>query len=225
MTALLEGCQNITSLNISDCDAGVTNDVVHAIARCLKGLKSLTMQNCMEISDRAAVGLAQCENLERLDLSGCKTLNDVSLLPICQITHLPRLRALYLANLPQVTDSGFAWIIDGCVRLELLSLKGTRVTKHVLMANRERFRYSELVVNPNFIGFMPVSRSRDRVAINAYAVFRQALCTLQAKHRSYLQRKKYLERLAEKRRQEAAVKIQALFRRMYVGRWCLLLVA
>lgn len=91
LTAVAKGCPLLQELNLADCGKAVNNASVTAFAESCRGLKVVSLARCDSVRGGAIRALATCEDLEKLDLTGCKYLNDMMLLPLTEIDKVPKL--------------------------------------------------------------------------------------------------------------------------------------
>jgi hypothetical protein len=59
MITIVEGCRNIESLDISDCQS-ITDVGISRIAECCPNLNRLYMSRCHNITDTSMIKLAEC---------------------------------------------------------------------------------------------------------------------------------------------------------------------
>ena len=182
LISLALGCPQLEDLNLSDCSAAVSDDVIQALGGSCRGLKSVSLARCEGFQSIKSLSL--CQNLKLLDLSGCRSLSDSSLLPICDEKAVPLLSHLYLSDVASITDQSIAWIAFGCGRLVLLSIKGTQVHGFTAKALKDSFPCSTLLRNKNFFGFWPIQRYRDRQLVQSYITMKNGLIKLQSVFRS-----------------------------------------
>eukprot|EP00598_Pedospumella_elongata_P012140 CAMPEP_0185003518 /NCGR_PEP_ID=MMETSP1098-20130426/76729_1 /TAXON_ID=89044 /ORGANISM="Spumella elongata, Strain CCAP 955/1" /LENGTH=111 /DNA_ID=CAMNT_0027531193 /DNA_START=156 /DNA_END=488 /DNA_ORIENTATION=- len=101
--------------------------------------------------------------LEKLDLTGCKTLTDTMLLYLTEVDKVPHLRTLSLVDVPAITDSLLTWLSIKSQNILCLALKGTAISVKGIKSVRDRFPNSEMLQNANFYGFWPKMRVDDRI--------------------------------------------------------------
>jgi F-box and leucine-rich repeat protein GRR1 len=73
-----------------------------------------------DASDGALTGMAECKRIERLTLTNCFKLSDISLMPLIHGNR--SLLALDITGLDQVTDRTMMVVADHCLRLQGLNL-------------------------------------------------------------------------------------------------------
>jgi F-box and leucine-rich repeat protein GRR1 len=88
----------------------------------VKRLNMSTLAN--NVSDGTLIGLADCKRIERLTLTNCTKLTDISLLPL--IAGNRSLLALDITGLDQVTEQTMMVVADNCLRLQGLNVTGCR---------------------------------------------------------------------------------------------------
>jgi hypothetical protein len=178
--AIAQGCVLLEEINLSDCGPAVNHSVMQAFADHCKGLKIIEVARCESIRGGAIKAISQCEQLDKLDISGCTSLVDSSLLSICEIDKVPNLKSLYMLDVPTITDTALAWISTGCMNLQIICFKGTAITRQSCRAVKDSFPYSDLIYNVNFAGFWPKSRLKDRILMNDYFKVVTGITVLQA---------------------------------------------
>ena len=83
--------------------------------------KSLSFLKCNGVIDEIIVKACKvCPILQKLNLSGCRNISNVSL--ICVSIECPELKELNLFNCTQLTDTGILSIADGCKNLTYLNI-------------------------------------------------------------------------------------------------------
>lgn len=206
-------CCKLEELNLSECGKSVNNKSVTAFATHAIHLKVLVLCRCENVRAGAMRAIAGCSSLEKLDLSGCRSLTDMMILPITEVGSLPKLRFLSLTHNQYITDSAVAWIASKDHSILLLAIKGTSISKHGVKAVRDYFPYSDMVDNENFFGFWPKSRVGDRKTINHYAILQNGITKIQARLRQWQSKKVVSSILLNIRRDKAVVAFQRLWRR------------
>jgi hypothetical protein len=184
--AVSESCVLLEEINLSDCPEAVTTPVIQSFCRHCKFLKVIELARCVKLKGNAMKAISICENLEKLDLSGCTGLSDAALLPLCEVVTVPHLQSLYLLDIPLLSDTSLAWVATGCTSLQLLCLKGTNITLQACKAVADNFPYSDMIYNPNFIGFWPKSRLKDRILMNEYYKLQKGIKALQNRVRKMI---------------------------------------
>jgi len=189
MTAIAKGCVHLAELNLSDCGKSLNNKCIQAFALHCKNIKTLTLCRCTHISGGAIKAISGFMKLEKLDLTGCKTLTDTMLIYLTEVDKVPHLRTLSLVDVPAITDSLLTWLSIKTQNILCLALKGTAVSLKGIKSVRDRFPNSELLQNANFYGFWPKLRVDDRILINKYHNFIDGITRIQSrirKHRAVL---------------------------------------
>lgn len=77
-----------------------------------------------QVSDGTILGMRDCKRIERLTLTNCTKLTDLSLAPLIEGNR--SLLALDVTSLEQVTDSTMMVVADYCLRLQGLNVTGCR---------------------------------------------------------------------------------------------------
>jgi hypothetical protein len=203
LMALFPSIPLLEDLNLSDCGKGITNDVLINLSVYCKSLKFLYLARCIEISGKGIKGIANIKMLEKLDLSGCKYLNDSRMVYLVSSDKVKKLQTLDISQIPKLSDSFLAWISmkDHC--LLHLSCKGTSITSKALTSVKDRFPYCDLLINDNYYGFWSKYRVFDRLLINSYATMMNGFILLQSRCRKMIAIRR-VSRLVEDRRILAA---------------------
>lgn len=184
--AIGESCTLLEEINFSDCPEAINALVVQSFCSNCKFLRVIELARCIKIRGNAIKAISMCEMLEKLDLSGCTGLSDSSMLPICEVTTVPHLKNLYLLDIPSLSDTSLAWIATGCSSLQMLCLKGTHITHQACKAVADNFPYSDMIYNPNFIGFWPKNRLKDRILMNEYYKVQKGIKVIQNRARKMI---------------------------------------
>lgn len=193
------GCKAIEELNFSDCGKFVNNAVIASFVDNCSNLRIVILSRCESVRGGGIRALSRCENLTKLDLTGCKSLTDIMMLPICESEKAPLLKTLIMVGVHQVTDSTLAWLSNKDHEIQLLALKGTNITKQSISAVRDRFPNSDLTYNDNFIGFWPKFRVEDRKLINKYHILREGVVKIQSRQRK-MAAHRYVKQILETRK-------------------------
>lgn len=77
-----------------------------------------------QVSDGTVMGMLDCKRIERLTLTNCSKLTDMSLAPL--IDGNRSLLALDVTGLDQLTDRTMVTVADNCLRLQGLNVTGCR---------------------------------------------------------------------------------------------------
>lgn len=144
---MAEACRNMESIKLGGF-IRVTDAGFSALIHTCKTLKTFELYNTFHLSDLAFLGLldtslslvsvrlilcklitsesvnhlALCENLELLDLNGCKSVADHGMRAI---SGLKKLNTLYLSG-ADITDTGLNYLGEGKLPLVSLSLRGCK---------------------------------------------------------------------------------------------------
>jgi len=203
---LAKGCVLLEDITLTDCGECVNNTSITAISKYCKKLHTFVAQRCLEIRGGAITALSKVSTLIKLDLSACKTLTDMMMLPLTEVDRVDDLKTLILVNCPLLTDTTLAWFASKTQNIQLMALKGTSITKHSVQAVRDRFPNSDKLDNTNFLGFWPKFRIEDRKIMNKYYYIKQGWIKLQARQRSWLARER-VKVIVRKRQVKAAIKV------------------
>ena len=76
------------------------------------------------VSDGTIFGMAECKRIERLTLTNCSKLTDISLQPLIQDNR--SLLALDVTGLEHLTDKTMLTVADNCLRLQGLNVTGCK---------------------------------------------------------------------------------------------------
>lgn len=88
-------------------------------------VKRLNMSTlATQVSDGTLAGMTECKRIERLTLTNCSKLTDLSLQPL--IDHNRALLALDVTSLDQLTDITMLTVADNCLRLQGLNVTGCK---------------------------------------------------------------------------------------------------
>jgi len=98
------------------------SDKFFAYQDLVKRLNMSTLAS--NVSDGTLAGMTQCKRIERLTLTNCTKLTDVSLQPL--IDHNRSLLALDVTGLDQLTDRTMITVADNCLRLQGLNVTGCK---------------------------------------------------------------------------------------------------
>ncbi|KAL7553593.1 hypothetical protein ACHAWF_016896 [Thalassiosira exigua] len=214
-----KSCTRISSLSLASCGDCVTEPFVEALVLHSETLATVNLSFCPNVGDRSLKALAACENLQNLDLTGCTGITDQSILHLCEGNFCPGLRHLILAQCNKVGDTALSWITEGlketlggCVSLETLSLKGTRVKQATVKGIRDRFPYSLLRTNASFHGFWPLNRVSHRKHVLHYHNRACSAAVIQARVRARREKDTLIRAKEEYCKKRVAILVGALFR-------------
>lgn len=88
----------------------------------VKRLNMSTLAN--QVSDGTLIGMTECKRIERLTLTNCTKLTDISLQPLVDGNR--SLLALDVTGLDQLTDRTMITVADHCLRLQGLNVTGCK---------------------------------------------------------------------------------------------------
>ena len=88
----------------------------------VKRLNMSTLAN--QVSDGTVAGMMECKRIERLTLTNCSKLTDMSLQPLVDGNR--SLLALDVTGLDQLTDKTMITVADNCLRLQGLNVTGCK---------------------------------------------------------------------------------------------------
>lgn len=185
LTAVAKGCLLLVELNLSDCGKAANNKSIMAFGVNCKNLKTLSLCRCTHVSGGGIKAISSLRLLEKLDLTGCKTLTDSMLIYLTEVDKVPDLRTLSLVDIPAVTDSLLAWLSIKTHSILLLALKGTNISVKAIKSVRDRFPNSDMLQNANFYGFWPKLRVDERILINKYHHFIDGTTRVQGRIRKH----------------------------------------
>jgi hypothetical protein len=187
---LFKGCIYIEDINLSDCGECVNSKSITILSKYCKNLKIFISQRCIGLEGISINSLSNIDTLIKLDLSGCKSLTDIMMLPLTEVDKVMDLRTLILINIPLLTDTTLAWFASKTQNIQLMAVKGSSISKHSVQAVRDRFPNSDKLDNENFLGFWPKFRIDDRKMMNKYYYAKQGWIKIQARQRSWLARER-----------------------------------
>ena len=131
--ALSKYCPKIQSLSLFSLN--ISDEAVKAISSGCKSLISLSISQCVNVTDEGAVTISQLPLLQSLYLNNAK-ITDKSILVIAQ--HCRFLRALSLNDCRQLTDNAIVTLSQNCTQLQSLSMNGCGITAVAVKAVLER---------------------------------------------------------------------------------------
>ncbi len=149
LRAMLEKCQSLTFLNVSN-NMCVTDAVFSEMevpnsggqAIFLPKMKRLSLANTSLTGFGVACLAERCSNLEHLNVSGHKYVNDAALSVVAGCCR--KLRSFWANDCPALTDAGVTQICYVCKKLEVLHLSSS---VHVLDAWGTRYvQFTDAVV-------------------------------------------------------------------------------
>ncbi|KAG2976096.1 hypothetical protein PC118_g13592 [Phytophthora cactorum] len=135
ITAVLKGCQKLTKLDLSGvrrCD----DRVLRAIAKYGSSITQFVVAGCDRVGDIGLKYLAstRADQLELLDLTGCRLVSDTGLNVLCDAFQRPKLAHLVLADCPLITQDPIARLAFACPQLLTLNVHGCRISARVLQS-------------------------------------------------------------------------------------------
>lgn len=93
-----------------------------------------------QVSDGTLVGMQECKRIERLTLTNCFKLTDLSIAPLIDMNR--SLLALDVTGLDQLTDRTMMFVADNCLRLQGLNVTGCKkLTDNSIMAIAKNCRH------------------------------------------------------------------------------------
>jgi hypothetical protein len=217
LLAVAKNCLLIEELTLSDCGASVNNATVSAFAESCEGLRVMVLARCENVRGGALRALSNSAKLEKLDMTGCKNVTDMMMLPLTEVNKVPNLKYLILTGAVRITDATVAWIASKDHKILLLSVRGTSITRHGLHAMQDYFPYCDLLENDNFMGFWSKTRVDDRKLLNSYAAMANGIRTLQARTRGVAARV-FVSQLSKIRKRSHAIYVLQRSVRMFVAK-------
>jgi hypothetical protein len=218
LLAVGQHCVHLQELTLSDCGASVNNATVSTFAEnCKNQLRVIILARCENVRAAALKALSNCDKLEKLDISGCKNVTDMMMLPLTEAGKVPNLKHLIMTGAIRVTDATIAWIASKDHNILLLSARGTSITRHGLHAMQDYFPHCDILENDNFMGFWPKSRVDDLKLLNSYNRLTKGITILQSRTRGIMGRK-FVAQLAYSRKRSSAVFILQRTMRMFVAK-------
>ena len=225
ISAIATSCTNIFSISLAHCGDCINDLSIEILCKNLKNLTTINFSYCEQIGRKALNAVASCLKLRRLDLTGCKGVNDDALLSLCDSDFCPGLSALYLTLCPFITNIGLSYISNGMRNssgdnsLVTLSLKGTKIIPSALRATQYTFQYSEIKINQSYLGFWPISRVSDRIIINKYGQMIHAVIKIQAFFRFVISYKVVSIARNKRNRTLSTIRLQAFCRGGLARKW------
>lgn len=114
--------KGLRSLNLASCNQ--ISDVSLKYAFDFLELESLSLSKCQQITAVGMTGLKGCPSIKRLNLSDCHNLCDHAIDIIS--TNLKRLTYLHIERCSQLTDASLDSISRNCRRLKYIDVRGCR---------------------------------------------------------------------------------------------------
>ncbi len=106
------------------------SDKFFAYPDLVKRLNMSTLANT--VSDGTLIGMTECKRIERLTLTNCTKLTDLSLQPLVDGNR--SLLALDVTGLDQLTDRTMLAVADNCLRLQGLNVTGCKKLTDISIA-------------------------------------------------------------------------------------------
>ena len=225
LSAIAASCTKIASISLAHCGDCINDSSIEILCKNMKDLTLINFSYCENIGRKALHAVASCLKLQRLDLTGCKGVNDDAILSLCDSIFSPGLSALYLGICPLITNVGLSYISNGMRNhtgdntISTLSLKGTKVTSAALRATQYTFQYSDIKTNQSYLGFWPMSRVSDRKFINDYGLTIHAAVKIQAFCRRILGCKVVGIARMKRKRILSTIRLQAFWRGIKIRKW------
>ena len=135
LAILLQSSTRISNLSFATCGECVSDKILESVGNNLHGLKTLDLTDCVNVGRKGLKSLSQCSSLISLNLSGCKSVSNESILAFGEGNFKPGIRELFLNRCVKLNDTALTWIADsfkdralssGNVTLITLALKGTK---------------------------------------------------------------------------------------------------
>ncbi|PON52718.1 LRR domain containing protein [Trema orientale] len=129
--SLARFCKNLETLIIGGC-RDITDESIQSLATaCENCLKNLRMDWCLNISNSSlSCILAQCRNLEALDIGCCDEVTDAAFERLSSRQTELTLKVLKVSNCPKITVAGIRKLLDKCNSLEYLDVRSCpQITK------------------------------------------------------------------------------------------------
>ncbi|KAG1685520.1 hypothetical protein DVH05_008297 [Phytophthora capsici] len=221
VSAVLKGCQLLTRLDLSGvrrCD----DRMLRVIAKYGTTVTQLVFAGCDRIGDTGIRYLAglRADQLELLDLTGCRLVSDVGINALCDAFQRPKLAHLVLADCPLITQDPIARLAFACPQLLTLSLRGCRVSTRVLQSLSSSWEFGELRLPPMGapagskaqFGLFPAPRAKDRRYVAEFCTSWAAAATIQNLFRARIARRQALERREVALQHAVARKLQSIWR-------------
>ena len=218
MGYLADSMANVKMLSFAYCGDCVTDSMMARCARRWPKLSSVVLTECEKVGIGACKALSKCRNLQRIDLTGCLSVDDMSLNELSEARYWPGVTALYLTGCRNVGDTGLTWVCEGMrstintITLITLSIKGTKCSTSALKSMKDQFPYSDMRKNDSFFGLWPHSRATDRMQINDYGLLYRSATKVQALWQARKGRRLGMEMKTKHCKTKAAKFLQAHWR-------------
>ncbi|KAK8322224.1 hypothetical protein V6Z11_A12G156500 [Gossypium hirsutum] len=120
LSAVADGCHDLRSLHLAGCRF-VTDGLLFSLSRNCKNLVELGLQGCTNISDSGLADLVNgCQHIRFLDINKCSNVGDVG---ISKVAECKNLEALDIGCCEEVTDTAFEDLRNGEIEFSLKVLK------------------------------------------------------------------------------------------------------
>lgn len=137
MTAIAQGCRNLTKLAVGNCQR-VTDHGIVAIAQGCPNLASLDVGGCNNVTDDGIVAIANgCRNLTKLDVWCCNHVTNSGIVAVAQ--SCPNLATLSVSGCQQVTQATVGAFRLGPVLARFATVVCADSSEVVAMALRPAF--------------------------------------------------------------------------------------
>ncbi|KAG3076693.1 hypothetical protein PC122_g13482 [Phytophthora cactorum] len=231
ITAVLKGCQKLTKLDLSGvrrCD----DRVLRAIAKYGSSITQFVVAGCDRVGDIGLKYLAstRADQLELLDLTGCRLVSDTGLNVLCDAFQRPKLAHLVLADCPLITQDPIARLAFACPQLLTLNVHGCRISARVLQSLSSSWPFGELRLpragtagNNTQVGIFPAPRAKDRRYVAEFCTSWAAAATIQNLFRARVARRQGLIRREIALQHAVARKLQSIWRGRQARREALVL--
>lgn len=199
MLIFVSSLSQLVEFDGSDCVKCMNNKVLSVLtSNCSHTLRKLVLIRCVNIRSSSLRSIAlNCHVLEYLDVTGCKAIDDISLIPICDHNNLKFLKFLILVGNPLITDTTISWIVNRFISMKsiksriimqdeyidntfhLLALKGTSVSSSCLQAFQDSFPCCDYINNDSFFGYYMKTNINCLLMISKYTHFHNCLISIQ----------------------------------------------
>ncbi|KAF1793117.1 Leucine-rich repeat domain, L domain-like [Phytophthora cactorum] len=224
-------CQKLTKLDLSGvrrCD----DRMLRAIAKYGSSITQFVVAGCDRVGDIGLKYLAstRADQLELLDLTGCRLVSDTGLNVLCDAFQRPKLAHLVLADCPLITQDPIARLAFACPQLLTLNVHGCRISARVLQSLSSSWPFGELRLpragtagNNTQVGIFPAPRAKDRRYVAEFCTSWAAAATIQNLFRARVARRQGLIRREIALQHAVARKLQSIWRGRQARREALVL--
>ncbi|NDD31297.1 MAG: hypothetical protein EB084_23855 [Proteobacteria bacterium] len=119
MCAIANTCPHLRSLSIGNCYNLSERAIVLTLAT-LPSLARLDMRYCGEVTDASMAALVNCTRLSTMCLASCCHLTDSGVAALA--SHCPHLEHVEISGCPRVSDVGVVLLAEHCVRLRFVDM-------------------------------------------------------------------------------------------------------